>query len=803
MNSRQLAFVCLLLVVLGLLVLWAVKPLGGELPLQAGKPSAPSLERSAARAGAEFEGAVAEQVGQALENQRVEISGQVPLAPGRRLLVTDMQGAPLGGAELAIVASREECLLHVQADEAGVITIVGDAPKGDWYVSAPGKDVLMVKTGAKSVKLDQPWRVLVSAVDSIQGAAVEGLTVRPAFGGDAPGCFEWVAAREGWQVLTEQGQVFEMREGEMGTAALNFFCQLAQPCELLIDSWYLESRPPMDPQRADADLVLFVEPHVSHVLPEIVFREANEQPVVDARVWMRWDDLTLREMQTDANGAIWIDLHVLDEMSPLAPFRFDLTTADGREWTCFVASWDLRKKGRITIDLEAALVELQLNAPDPTAFAAAMLAEHPYYKPQARGPMSIDALKSHGRKEFLRFTPFEPDGTLSLGCAGERGDRCVVIQHRESGILVGGSCFVQAGDSLELDAPEIGQIEYRGNLAALDDGLIEYSRPRAPLGCMSTMPLHGVELKGRPQTFAMPYGTYMQQITLDELLQDGTELTIDQPHTVVELDLPELVTVQAHLRSTLGARLNFCFIDSGLDNQQWSLIDENGDFTFKMPADWDRNQVWMSLSPGAYHNQRVAPVWLDAHHVEIDFGLAQLDVFLGGSASLWPFLQLEFLATDGAYFTDQMNTVAADHREVTVPAGEYEISLELLNWTQTIQLHPGERLAVNVPAFEKGLVAMAFEAPQWTSVYVEVHRGETTDGDGELQLSTFVNHIAALPPFAFLDAGRYTLVLSAESDLPDGSSSSVEVTRVIDVHPGEVTNETFALMDALRENANR
>lgn len=803
MNSRQLVFVCLLLVVLGLMVVWIAAPFGEAFHPEARPALSEGLVRSAASEGTLAAGATPELAASSGSDQRVPVPKVVPTAASKQLRVTDMEGAPLSGAELAIVASREECLLHVQADEAGVITIAGDTPKGEWYVSAPGMDVLQVKAESKSVKLAKPWRVLVSAVDSIKGTPVVDLPMRPAFGGAAPGCFEWVAAREGWQVLTEQGQVFEMREGEMGTAALNFFCQLAQPCELLIDSWYLESRRPKDPQRADADLVLFVEPHVSHALPQIVFREANDQPVVDARVSMRWDDLTLREMQTDANGAIWIDLHVLDETSLLPPFRFELTTADGREWTSFVTSYDLRKKVRVIIYLDAAVVDLHLNAPDPTAFAAAMLAKHPVGKQQARGPMSIDTLNKHGRQEFLRFTPFAPDGTLPLGCAGERGDRCVVIQHRESGILVGGSCFVQVGDQLEFDAPKIGRIEYRGNLAALDEGSIEYSRPRAPQGCMSTMPLHGVELKGRPQTFAMPYGTYTQWITLNELPQDGTQLVIDQPHVVVELDLPELMTVEAHLRSTLGARPDWCFIDSGLDDQQWSLIDQNGDFTFEMPADWDRNQVWMSLSAGAYPNQRVAPVWLDAHHVEVDFGLAQLDVFLNGSESLWPFLQFEFLATDGAYFTDQMNTVAPDQREVTVPAGEYEISLELLEWEQTIQLHPGEQLAVNVPAFEKGLVAMEFEAPQWTHIFVKFYRGESTDGDGELQLSAFVNHIAALPPFAFLDAGRYTLVLSAESDLPDGSSNSVEVTRVVDVHPGDVTNETFALMDALLENAGR
>ena len=803
MNSRLIAFLVVLLVLLAGWVAWVHEPSSAELPSPTKVVEPVGPKRSDATTTRPATDESTPLALQPKDDTRVAVPGPALEVPSRTLRVTDLDGAPLAGAELAIVASRDECLLHLKADPAGVIEIAGDAPKGKWYASAPGMDILQVQTTAESVQLAPALRVLVSAVDSVQGQAVEALPVRPVFGGDAPGCFEWVASREDWQRLDRNGTVFLMRERSEGTLSLHFDCDLAGPCDLWIDSWYLESRPPADPQRADEDLVLFVDPHTAHKLPQIVFRDAFDQPVVDARVLMKWDDLTLREMVTDASGAILINLHVLDELSPLPPFRLQLTTADGHEWTSFVTPWNLRKQGLIVIYLEPALVEVRLTASDPTAFAAAILNEDPEFHQHAAGRMSLEALEFHGGQEFLPFIPFAPDGSLELDGAGERGDRCVLIQHRESGMLVAGSCFVEAGSRIRLTAPSIGQIEYRGRLAETADWSLEYFDPRAPKGRMSALPPAGVELQGPRQTFSLPYGTYRQLLTFKGHQMDGTELTVDRPLVIVEPDLPELITIHGRLRTTLaaGARLDWCFVEAGLDNQSWAQLDAAGEFQFEMPADLDRELVWMSATPGAKPTQRVVPVWLDATHVEVDFGLAQLDLQLAGSADLFPFFEFEFVATDGSYYTESADTDGRALRTVILPAGEYKVSLGSLDWTQTVTLQPGEWLTVDVPAFPKGLVTLNYEAPQWTQIYIEVYRGERVEGDGDLQLLSFVNHIAPKPEFVSLDPGRYTFVLHATSDLPNGQSAAAEVTKAFEVQQGKVTNAIFELNDLLRESA--
>ena len=753
------------------------------------------------------------------------------------LRVVDSTGAALPEAELAVFDQAGTSWVRLEADEDGNIALVGEFSQGDWYVGAPGFEVLPLWEWASPVVLRPVPPVRVQGFDDMGEPVANGWRVRSIEAEFDATCMSWLTNLNPWTPLIDgQAQLRPtIRWGTQDTPpVLEFDC--AATCTWIQTDWDYEwddeahiALAPAKSAAAGADASAFeeavvcrafVQAHRNHELPVVRFVDADGLALSDRPVQIRFGWGSLRETRTSPGGDVAIDFHMSASIESEEPIELRLEDRAGHWESAWVLLDPLRAAGEQAFQLEARPIRVQLNGANPQAFSVARAQDAPLMHAATDVQSMLEA--HQWDTDTLSFQSFGADGGALLAASGFTGPGCVLLRHDDSGMLVDlqpvASGAASFDKSMTLVAPKLGRLQLEGT---------DWLQPNDWIGVKpsgsdgSLMPSGWASIHQGERQLTLPFGAYDVQL---EWLADRS-LSVSSRSFEIGASPATLAVFsvwQSVPKRTVRGQVQRAFPELRME-----------DLVFQFDAPWLREN-WMSRNiaevtcdadgalildiPGEPHavplafwlvsesSGTVQPTeltWIDATHFELDVSLSCLEV-------VWPVdlarsgttLELKALDAPGLGIVHLKPSAALLRRYM--PPGRYRIQFvgDDSEHATEIVLQPGERQTFVVPKPTFGMVTFRIKAPPESHVLILTQAlTQQTDMLG-FDIQNVARHNLALPEAHVMQAGTYRVELNGEwlvDDLVLNASSTIEFT----VRAGQVQQVDLDLSLPFQEQASR
>lgn len=596
----------------------------GEVDAHAAVLAPGGSERAEVRTGAAASGVNAPAAGSG-RPERVEVERAAAEAdPGEpSLLVVDASGQGIPTAEL-IGLDETEFLLRREADAEGRISLVGIAGEAQWmelYVAAPGLDcrevwVELDEAGELEFEDSEEGLRVVLEAPLLDFARVKyarrpevpfGWQLGALYEPQVRACLPWIAqeamlvdAQAAWTPITSFAA--------FGRPEL--FLRAPDGCEFFEQSRHymassrLTLNHPAAPPGAieDSTFIALEVPsrlmHPEHPATWLKFLDEQGAPIVGAEISIAEDWFAHTVGTTDSSGmvpyATWFsrrfgedsDVSLLVEAPEFDPWRVNFSTGA------------LLEKGTLVFTRANASIPFVLTGARPEAFEVAVGISHGVGFTLGEEPL----LWFHSSVEDLAWQRAPASGAVTVEVPAGTGEFCAFVRHVESGVLVGGTCGVLAGQVFAVELPGLGgvrlvdpqpRLDWTVELAIDDDA--------GPLPRVVRTDDGPVELDASRPEVELPFGEY--EVAFDQRRRGG--LYVEAPSikvgpSVQELRLPqsELRVVQGVLRDPFGDVLENH--DLRIHVEGWGAQDAttevDGSFEFRMPPTASTSDVQVQSS---------------------------------------------------------------------------------------------------------------------------------------------------------------------------------------------------------------
>ena len=670
---------------------------------------------------------------------------------GALMRVTDAEGVALGDA--LVVARRvgtdgalmRATAMRATADAEGRVPIAGLPPDSDWLAVAPGFDLMAVDAQQREVALTPLTRVQVRFLEAPGQPWIDGAQVRWVGDPDLLRFCPWLAAETVWRPAPLQAVDWGPLPQRGCAGPVGFEWTGSEACSVVFP---MTSLNPSEIWRQGVRSVRYnlEQPaHSGHALPRLRFLDDAGRAIVGGRVRLACNDLWVRDVETDANGEVLVDVHAFDEDLHEAELRVELSPASDRPFAALLNLAEVRARGLVVLGGLRKTVNVHVLTDRPAAFSVALGATHPNRSPETSwsadgelddessraenaeaaldmDPIDIDpidmdpedALK-HARAEDLQFQALDSEGRATLSTGGLSASRCVIVRHNATGLMVAGLCFVPDGPTVEISAPELGWVTVR---------------PESPTDAPWTVQLEGepyqfggtfvasldrpIQLSPRLNRIELPQGNYGVEVVAGHGFSESDTLLHFDSETVFEFKPLVMRHVRGVVTRLFGetALPDRVSMRTQVGRQETLMLSKDGHFEAWVTGDIKPEELNLGLELPNIARTYWTALPVDPSADEIEFVVQEAR--LGVTAQGLPFgVPTTVQISNESGGASQSKRLENGYAEFSVQPGTYSIQV-LAHGARPlsgVEVSAGDQLVVNVPDQAFGAVKVLSDAP--------------------------------------------------------------------------------------------
>ena len=496
-------------------------------------------------------------------------------------------------------------------------------------------------------------------------------------------------------------------------------CTVVYPMQLLdpVDIW----REGVRSERFN----LVVSPHASHVVPRLRFQDAQGVALAGAKVRLVCNGLRVRDLTTDAQGEVLVDVHAFDEDQRDATLRVEFSKGDESMMTAELSLAEVRAQGIYVLGDTHQTVEVKVHTDRPAAFSVALAATHSTRSTDLKDAgveesfevieMDPEDALSHARAETLQFHPFDSAGRATLSTSGWSTTRCVIVRHNATGLMVAGQCCVPGDASIELLAPKLGTLT------------VQPDRPtEAPWKVLLTgnsYQFDGLFLASQQCPIVLtpdhnraeiPQGGYSMNAFGERGYSSESTLYINEPEGTFRFELP----VFRHVRGLVKRRFDDAALPevvvmyTRFNHREEIQLNPDGSFEVWVAETVSQADLNLSLRLPQGGNLHWTALPVDPYADVLEFFVEEARLRVAPPSL--PLVESLWVQLSGTGFRNTSHQqVKNGYAEFYLQPGTYlaQASVQGAQPLQGIELAAGDDVVVNLPHQDIGAVAVTTDAP--------------------------------------------------------------------------------------------